>query len=408
MFRTSVNNSKHSARRGSRRRGSGTLLMLVIVLVMMAVLGATIELALVYQVHLQLQGAADTAALAGAVELLDDDVLRPGNRPNLHDDVRRARRAAVAYAAANVAAAVPVECDANFENDPAGDVVVGWVDEPRSVQSPLLPWDGSGTVNTLQVRLHRTAERGNPVALWFTSILGLSQADVEARGQASIDRRVFGFRPTREDNVPLVPLAILRRGGDGWFDQAFAPADASWNDRYHVDERTGAVTPGPDGIPEIELRITPPGAEATARDNAGFLLLDKEQSSSELARQIATGMGRDDLQAHGGQLALTADGTLALPGSKSISRELIAALRGIQGVKRVWPLYRTHRDLGGMSVFELDGFVAGQVVDVQVSGDGQLIVLVQPCLLVTATALTGRTRFGPEMNHWIAKLVLSR
>ena len=398
------------------RRGAVALMTIVLMLTMMAILGLVVEMSLLYHVEIQLHCAADAAALAGAAELIDEDVLYPNRPANQRDDMARARQMALAYAASNHVAGAALICDANENNDPGGDLVFGWLENPANRRAAMVLSDGEQPCNTLQVIAQRTRGRGNPVHLWFTSILGFAEADARCLSRATVDQRVYGFRPTPESNVPMAPLTVRGSGTtDSWTAQATASPMAGVNDRFWVDDRTNEVRDGSDGIPEIVLRfpfvsIHDAGqpAASPAEPNAGLLVISAGAWSPAVAElQLREGLGPDDLTSFDGEFALDESGRLAVAGARQLDKRLALAIAEIRGSKRVWPLYRNRHHREEAEIFELTGFAAGRVVDVRVEPDGAVVVFVQASVLITPTALVRPLAEGEVRNPWIGKLSLT-
>src|SRR5205085_12565418 len=126
-------------------------------------------------------------------------------------------------------------------------------------------------------------------------------------------------------------------------------------------------------------------------------------------RQVASGVQGSDLSAWDGELALSWDGLCPVPEGSlpqgKLLDDLVEKLKALQatGEPRAWPLYvpsegespSTPGHSGSRSAFSgpsvlLRGFVAARIADVQVSegDDPCLIVVLQPTILVTGTAMT--------------------
>lgn len=400
------------------RRGLITGVLLLFMVVLIAVIGLALELGLVYHAQIQLQNAADAAALAGAAQLLDDSVLRPGATLDMTEEVQAAQLAAISFAHSNIAASQEVTLAPNIENEAEGDICAGWLLSPGTYQSEFLPWNGVGPCNTLRVRAHRTSQRSNPVPLRIAPLVGIATADVIAEAQATVDQRVYGFRPIGNATAPVVPLAALHEGSEeAWLEQSQRPATEGDNDRFTVNYRTDAVVKGADGIPEIELRIATSqtsgvttrgeGDDDTSQRNLGLLWLGGPVvGRATLDRQLLTGLTLDDLAAWGGELSLEANGTRLVPGRADADRGLVDTFRKMIGANRVWPLYSIFTEGDEESGYVLTGFAAGRIVSAA-EEDGELIVLVQPSLLITSTALVRQLAPDEALNPWIAKLVLT-
>jgi hypothetical protein len=368
-----------------------------------------------------MQVACDAAALAGVVELLDQAPLYLGGlqaqssstaSPELgrlvdRERVASARTQAQAYAANNAVGSRPLQLDANQTNRPDGDLVVGWVDEPQSRGCPMNVWSDDGPINSLLVRGNCRERRGNAVTLWIGRLFGLSGVDLAASARATIDYRIYGFRPNGHVPVPLIPIVIhpSRDSRDALDVIGVVRPASSPSDVYSVDDRTGAVAFGADGIDEIVLTI--PGGRSSG-ELANASLVDFQfgapNNLTDLERCIERGYNSSDLQTLGGELAF-GNGPLELPiielaldvPAPSVAKSLLA----VRGEKRIWLLGDRPNELGHCN---LSGFVAGRVVSCSQTADAGLEVVVQPCVLATCTALVGAD--WPR-NLWIGKAMLS-
>jgi len=288
---------------------------------------------------------------------------------------------------------------------PDPDVVAGWVDDPTLPGSVFTAWTGSGPVNTVLVRGVRRQSVGQAVALWFGGMFGIARAEPAAAARASIDQQVYGFRPDGPALVPLVPLLV---DAQSTWPLAVPAAQPPGQDAFSVDPRTGAVTAGPDGLAEITLRIVgssgyvPPGGAS-----ANWLSLAGTATDfGLLAQQAADGLAPADLAAWGGSFALGSDTALWTYGAATPNlaqtQDLQATLLAIRGQKRIFPI-GTYFPSAGQPMGQVEGFVAGCVVDCQLDQDAILLV-VQACTVETSTALVAA---GWGNNPWIGKVVLN-
>jgi len=373
-------------------------MMLFLLFGAMLMFALVMELGLLNEAQVQLQGAADAAALAGAVELMDNDILRPLNPADQADDIQDACREAADYVRRNVAVGVPLAIEAGRLSRSPNLVLAGGTLRQATHDRRFIPDDGSGRrVDTLQVCVQRSAEHDNPVTLWFSSLLGLAQANSRAAAEATLEQRILGFRPTRQCHIPMLPLAAPATGSsEAWISQAFAVPVSGRNDRFHVDPHTGETVAGHDGIPEIELR--------PAHGNVVTLRIGTPWQTSRAVGQMVAGLSAEDVAPHGGQLTLgSPTAPLRLSATSGIEASVASAARGILGQRRIWPLFGAPAADGHVDII---GFAAGSIVDLRRDA-GQWVLLVQPCLLVTTTALTATTDLAPY-NPWIAKLALTR
>ncbi len=139
-----VSSSKHL-----RHRGIAYIWAVVFLLLMILLVGLSLDAAKIYLVIHQLQNAADAAALAGAVEVKADRTA--------------AREQAQLIAGQNIADSNFVSLDLNTENDPNGDIVLGWYNRDTEEFDPVQ--DVNDPANAVMVIASRDQEHGGPV-LW--------------------------------------------------------------------------------------------------------------------------------------------------------------------------------------------------------------------------------------------------
>ncbi len=442
------------------RQGAIGVLLLVSISVTLAMAALAINLGWLWCHHHKFQSACEAAALAGARELIDDGFLYPDTHAtqDLNDGDhtpkarrwRRAKQQAARFAAANGVAidlgddneqegttGTVVTAASLFRSDArdagtstakaaAGEVVV-WQVPPGGRDDPSegnaqgeYPTAGPAARQGVIVRAGVQAKHGNPVVMWLGGITGVTRGDVVAEAGAMLDQRAFGFRPAGHVRVPLVPVAISatsssteRFWGVVQADRALGQAQAtasgeSVHDVFSVDSGSGAVRSGPNGIPEVVLRIRVPdpsksdeGAEATAWAVA---LPGPDWNIQRFDAQVRGGLRADDLAPLGGEIALRGASGLRVPGP-AIERAHLGHLRdamaSIRGMKRAWMLGSAAAD-GSVEVM---GFVAACVVDCHEESDSSLAIRVEPCVLVTPTLLVGRGHGG---NPFLGKVALER
>jgi hypothetical protein len=406
MLRPSLSLQKSS--RGTRR-GLASSLLLVSLVLTLGLLGLAVELSLVQHVQLQLQDAADAAALAGAPELFDRSVLYPGQKPDIKADIEKAFATARKWAAENVAAGDLVRLgDSRAFADE--DLTAGWLAEPLNRREPMIEWPQTKQVNTLRVHAERSHRRGNPVRMIMARMAGLGSADVEGEAWATIDQRVYGFRPQMDGVIPVIPVSVPAYGESvGWFDQATQPALAGTTDRFSWDEHTGTVKEGPDGIPEIEVTFQIDSQEASVSPSTILLWIGDAPAANEhrALRQCRDGITQTDLVDYNEQLALDKELSLWVPGTSEMSAELVECLKNLTGDVRVWPLFNSIDDQSDPLRCQLTNFGAGGIVDVRADDQGLIQVRVQPTVMVVSTALVRPLRKNQQPNPWIAKLFLT-
>jgi hypothetical protein len=407
---------------GRSRRGIAAIVVLVSLAALLALLGFAVDVArLTYRTR-QLQSACDAASRAAAAELMDQTPLTRDGLNNWLNTAGRcgpaasiaaqqyslAVRSAKQYAAANTPALLFADTEKTFQLD------VGWIEEPFSLTSPERPWHGRGPFNSVRVTLQGDRGVGNglvyPVGRWF----GLQPVEYRVSSTACLDRRVCGFRPHEHVRVPLIPI-VACQGPDGensWIRQILGdPTPAPVSDRNEVvgedddedhDRGDHDQWRQPDGIPLVRLRLCAdddPGHLATRMIRIG----SPHQDSGVTSRQVTAGLGPEDLELTGGELAVDVHGELWLPTTEFATIELqrlAAALLSERGKEKIWPLGETDSSTR-CRVFN---FAAGRIVDCSLDRGG-LSIVIQPCQFPTSTAIVRR---GMPRNPWLCKISLCR
>lgn len=381
-----------------------------------AAMALAVETAILSHRQLQLQHTADAVALATAnalapTNLLDvDDLVRDillTDRADRQDLVLNdARLAAARYSLLNPFPGGETPLDLNPTNALTGELLLGTLDGPDDAPAwHAMPFPGpelySPHFNVVRVQMERL--------------------DVRVTATAYLDRDVVGFKAQGSVNVPLVPIAVLT----DWLDAMNTKSweyniiESNGTDFYSLDASELPVgdsgTPIPDGIREITVRIT-----GDAADNGQMFALPASGGFSGALSQIAAGVTRDQLAEFNdpGPPELRFDGA---DNQKSVTRltevdidfeDLALALQAIRGKRRIFPLF----DQANGTV-RLVGFVAARVMNVvEENAPPAVEVVLQPTMLLTATALTDRMRraYGPRevkgvesiFNPYIARVRL--
>lgn len=415
------NTSQLRSTRSGDRRGVVVGFVLVTLVVLSGCLALAVNFSRLRFVRAQLRSTCEAAALAGAAQLVDEGVLF--GYPDPSDDILMAREYARLFGRWNLVEGREVVLDPNKSNAPQGDMVVGFLDPYEPVLTRTLqvatPGD-SRPVNTLRVTARAGNNTYNTVTLWLGSLIGLTQSDVAASAQATVDSRVCGFRPEATTRAPIVPLAADYAA---WCSQAMARAVSGSNDQYIVDPSTGLVSAGSDGVPEIRLTCgsssaslstdptttalaSPDGTiDAPSRGACVPLVLVNDLGVSYVwPMRCREGLSRGDLKNHGGALLLGVGGAL-VPVETNLPPELPWGLMDSIGRCNAWPLGEPGADAGS---WKLTSFGAGRIVAVRPVPNTQNAVwelIVQPSTLVCSQAVT-RPDYLP--NPWIAKLELTQ
>lgn len=363
-------------RRNPRRRGAVAALVLVTIFVLLGFAALTVDVGLIYNTRAELQRTADAAALAGALRLMDDRRLQGG--AYLTEVLENARTETINYVAQN-----PV--GKHSLSVLGTDLSVGYLSDPTSVTEAMDFSDPTRT-NAVSVVVRQDDTINGPVALTFSWLFGKQSSDVSARAAAALMDGIEGFRVTPQTgNAGLMPLSLKQQA---WLD--LLAGTFTSGDNYAYDPDTGTVSPGSDGVMELNLY---PGGGAGQLPPGNFGTVDigpNNNSTADLSRQIREGVNEADLAFFGGELRLGADGTLQLNGDTGLSAAIKDDLQSIIGEPRTIPLFTTVTGNGNNATFTVVGFAGVRIMYVKLTGSmASKQVIIQPALVVDDAALAG-------------------
>ena len=391
------------------RRGSIVMFVAMALLVVGACLALVFDRLWLDAAQIELQAAAEAAALAGAGQLASDARLPP---PPV-DLGTPARDAAIATGQKNFSVGTAV----NLQDGDNGDVQVGTIvmssenGHPEFVEETERP-------TTCVVRAARLISRGNPVALFFRELTSNTRGNVQAIAEASVDNRIIGVQPGDNSPVPALPIAIMYthadpRREDTWMNMINRRLGT---DLYGYDSETGEVINGPDGIPEITLHTTYTSADAEEASKVNTLIMDIGTGMSErrVAEQIKTGWTVAQLKSFGGEFR-TDQGPQILDVDAASNTPVMDELQQLVGQARICGLYINHQPtsnvIGTAAIVDL---AAIRILAIQEQGPTQMKMTVQPAVIATRTALLSShdaawlSGDGTEQsNPYIFKLFLS-
>jgi Flp pilus assembly protein TadG len=327
----------------------------------------------------QLSTAADSAALAGAVQLATENRVRGAT--TLHAEMTAANSQAVSFAQANKAlGAIPV-LSTNATNASSGQIVVGYID----LTNPQSTLNSSSAVtssfNSVQVTLDRDSTHGGPVPTIFGQVLGFHGANVTVSSTASAQAfSIKGFKANGNFNANLLPIVLDKAT---W--QAMMAKTTT--DQYTYNVATNTVTSGPDGITESQLYPVKNGSPG----NWGTINIGvSNNSTSVISAQIRYGITP-------AQLATYPNSTIALDtslspqsitfsGNPGISAGIKDDLTSIIGKPVVVPIYDTNGGNGNNAWYRVIAFQPARILYVNFQGNPKYVII-QPCLVNDPTAL---------------------
>jgi hypothetical protein len=398
----------HAARQRQRlnakRRGLTTPIVELALLITMAGLALILDRIWLETAQFELTTAAEATALAAARELAGDDRLLPD--PSLAQRLAAARRAATATASLNLVAGQPPSFDATGD-----DLLIGSYSRPRGSE-PIVFLTDVADPTTVRITLHRSRRRNNPVALFIGQLTGIPFGDVVRQADASIDNRIEGIRPVAGGGMtPALPIALWKVDPTGnrldtWDVQI---EQRRGSDNFHYDAATRRPVFGGDGIPELALRSLAPGARPELC-NLQVVDLGSGFDDDVLDRQFRMGWTEHDLEPFGG--VVNPAGGLSLAATPQLTDRDRDALDTILGEPRICFLYSTSLPTDRSHVVQTMcvGLVAVRVMSVQDQGDGSCVVIVQPAVIATRSAVTSAAVGGSSAappNRYIYNLKLT-
>jgi len=338
---------------------------------------------------------AQSAALAGALQLASDDRLKPDYDPG--EAAARARLAALDQSGKH---AVSGRKTSDLE------VHLGRVEiDPLTGRQDAIETDDNPT--NVVVIGRRDQRHGNPVGMIAPAFTGSPTANVTVTTEASLCNLISGVRPVGAGRVPAWPIAILENSVDErlpcWFRQI---EQRQGGDQYGWDALNHVVTDEPDGLPELELFSGKEGEPG----NLCLVNFGNQLQEDRLDRQIRDGLSQEDLIPFNGEITLIGEPVpfAALANLNRISPEL---LRENIGQVRIVPLY-TQLKSTGRDAWEADlhRLVAIRLMAVKTEEESVRLI-VQPAVIATRTAVIDQEalyRGETEGNPYIFKISLTQ
>lgn len=351
MFKTRVQHF-------SSRRGATLVLAALLTVLMLCVVAFAVDVGLLNLSRAELQRTADAAALAGAARYMSGATA--GER------IAAVRETAAEYVTLNPVLNSPTTVEMNNYNSPTGDVVVGYINF-NDLANCTLELGDPNEFNAVAVTVHRSNAVNGEVPLFFARVMGRKSVNMHAAATAALIRNVSGFRmPTTGERPPVLPIAARVNDWDA--------VPQNGQDKWSWDPEMERIKPGADGIRELVLfpqGTGSPGNYGTV--NIGI----SANSTSHLANQISHGLSQMDLDFHGGELKLDANGKLNLSGDTGVSAGIKDELAAIAGQLRILPLYNQLSGKGNNATYGIVKWGGVRIMSVTLTGN-QRGVVVQP------------------------------
>ncbi len=250
-------------------------------------------------------------------------------------------------------------------------------------------------------------DNGFHVPLFFGGLARLRNTQIGVSASVSMEHAPYAFRPGPRTSVPMLPFAILddpivssaeaTGPSPGHWTQCIESGSGQdefgWNNDQHQFER------GPDGLPEITVTLDANGSTAAdALIPLSFCASRSDENSSGISDWIRSGLLHQDLQTLGLK-ELTYPGRL--PPCRLTPQQissLSVALQSTVGEPRLISLCSAI-DPASVSSVKLTRPVAARIIRVTTRTGGSLKVTLQPCVLVTSTAVTSLEPPSPENRY---------
>ena len=334
-----------------------------------SMLAFAIDVGYLAQSRAEATRAADSAALAGCWELYQQ------LENNINADLA-SMESPVLMTAANYALLNHV-CQSGPELNPT-DVQVGFASQLRGGE---ISNNSDWPYYAVRVKLHKNEDLNGQVPHFFGRIFGNTGKSLSVESTAIMARGVSGFNlPLNSSrNLNILPFAL---DAETWND-LLADMESGFGgvDNYSYNPTTGAVTPGSDGI--FEVNLFPQGTGSPG--NRGTVDIGgSNNSTNDVKRQILYGISNEDLVKLGKPLAINPEtGTLLLNGNTGISAGVKEQLSQIIGQKRIIPIFTKVQGNGNNAMYTIVRFVGVRIMNVKLTGSmnsKQLIVQPAPVI----------------------------
>jgi hypothetical protein len=371
----------NTRQRTQRRKGNILVLTAFMMIGMLAMVAFSVDLGYLNVARTELQRSADAAALAGAWELIDEDLLLGYSNPEYIAE--HARITAAEFALYNPVTTQGLAVDQQ-------DVLVGYLPNPLDPTSQLL-LDSGNPPNAVQVRVRKSAELNGQVPLFFARALGMDGASMQAVATAALLTNIRGFRiPSSGENLAVLPFALDEQTWIALVEDHVGTDDWTWN------PQTREVEAGGDDI--LEVNLFPQGTGSPG--NRGTVDIGpSNNSTADLARQITDGITAEDLSYIGGTLELNEDGFLYLNGDTGISAGMKDELASIVGQPRTILIFREVNGNGNNATYTIVGFAGIRITDVKLTGNmSSKHVTIQPAITLSNGAIP---ETGDQVSHFV-------
>ena len=355
------------------------LVLTAIVLVfLVSIVAFAVDLGYIATTKTELQSAADGAALASAIELVDGLGASPLKSQSQMQTTAKSAAVTVAQKNGN------------------GDLSATYLDPNQHLRFGRTTWNatakrwdktwGATPANIVEVVAHRDAagsSYGNKsLNLFFAPVMGKQTANLSTNAVAGVLPGA-GFKISAGSTTKFGALPI-------------ACDETSWNaliagtgsDTYCYNPSNGVVSSGSDGVKELNI-YPDPNANLPAGNRGTVDLGNPNNSTADLMRQILYGLNESDLSFFPNHTIRTDTGPVILNGDTGISAGIKANLDAIKGQARLMPIFMIvgsqqqatsgvmsgNKASGNNVYYRVTKFVGVRIVFVELTGNNKRVII---------------------------------
>jgi hypothetical protein len=357
-------------------------------IVLVGMVAFCVDLGYVLSVKEELQRSADSSALAACWEFGK----QMGKGSSVDTATASARTTAAQYASLNKVSGDSMSLAADATNDPASDVVFGYVSDFTDSASAFQT-NTSNAHNAVKVRIRKNSSINGEVPYFFARVFGLHGQQLESEAIAGLVLDIMGFQaPQDGTNLGILPYALDLQTWNGLDTN-------TGTDNYRWNTTTKAIEAGSDGL--IEVNLFPQGTGSPG--NRGTVDIGGcNNSTSDIARQILDGISPSDMEALGKPLEFDANGELSLNGDTGISAGVKDELTAIKGQPRIIPIFESVSGNGNNANYTIVKWQGIRIMNVKLTGSmSQKNVMIQVCpvmskgVVPSPTAGTSKYVYSP-------------
>lgn len=374
------------------RRGTILVLAAVLLVIIFGMVAFSVDLGYAALTRSQLQIAADASALGACLELSDGLGPQPVN--TLAETKSVSSAAAVSIAGSNKNGE-----QAGTYLDTSSDIAFGQATYNTDSNQWVTTWDVA-PYNAIRVTARRSSasavSKDRKLDLMFAPILGIDDIALNTTATAALLPGVgFSIPSGSSETIDVLPIAL---DVPTWE----ALMNGAGNDQYTYNSGSGTVTPGPDGILEVDLY--PYGNGALPPGNRGTVDIGSpNNSTNDLKRQILYGLNAYDLSFFNGELR-TDGGEIILNGDTGISAGIKDQLEQIKGRPRLIPLFSAVSGPGNNAMYTIPKFVGIRIMYVKLTGSSKKVI-VQPAPFVSSNVIRGGTTLSLDSYYTPPRLI---